>query len=80
MLVFFHILVPQEYWVLMESRIPLKLKLGGTRIVALSISYHEQGTGPHNTVRNMSGYRCESDCISRDPEFDSGPVPYFAGD
>ena len=32
----------QEYWVLMESRILLKLVLGGVRIVALSINSHEQ--------------------------------------
>ena len=32
----------QEYGVLTESRIPLKLVLGGVRIVALSISSHEQ--------------------------------------
>ena len=38
----FHILVLREYWVLMESRISLKPVLGGVRIVALSISSHEQ--------------------------------------
>ena len=32
----FHILVLQEYWVLAESRIPLKPVLGGVGIVALS--------------------------------------------
>ena len=37
---FFHILVLQEYWVLMENRIPLKLVLGSLRTVALSISSH----------------------------------------
>ena len=31
-----------EYWVLTESRIPLKSVLGGVRIVALSIGSHEQ--------------------------------------
>ena len=41
-LIFFHILVLQEYWVLTESRILLKPVLGGVRIVALSISSHEQ--------------------------------------
>ena len=40
-LIFFHILVIKEYWVLMESRILLKLVLGDMRIVALSISSHE---------------------------------------
>ena len=40
--IFFKILVLQEYWVLTESRIPLKLVLGGVRIVAPSISFHEQ--------------------------------------
>ena len=29
---------------------------------------------------NVSGNRCESDCRSRDREFDPGPVPYFRGD
>ena len=41
-LIFFHILVLQEYWVLTESRIPLKPVLGDVRIVAFSISSHEQ--------------------------------------
>ena len=41
-LIFFHILVLQEYWVLTESRIPLKPVLGGVRIVAFPISFHEQ--------------------------------------
>ena len=52
-LVLFHILVLQKYWVLTESRIPLywvlaesriplKPVLGGMRIVAISISSHEQ--------------------------------------
>ena len=38
----FHILVLLKYWVLMESRIPLKPMLGGVRNVALFISSHEQ--------------------------------------
>ena len=33
---------PSEYWVLMESRIPLKPVLGGVRIVEHFISSHEQ--------------------------------------
>ena len=33
---------PSGYWVLMESRIPLKPMLGGVRIMALSISSREQ--------------------------------------
>ena len=37
----FHILVLPEYWVLTESRIPLKTALGGMRIVELSIISHE---------------------------------------
>ena len=41
-LIFFHILVLQEYWVLTESRIPLKAVLRGMRIVALSISSHNR--------------------------------------
>ena len=42
MLIFFHILVLQEYWVLTESRILLKPVLGGLRNVALSNNSHEQ--------------------------------------
>ena len=38
----FHVLVLQEYWGPTESRIPLKPVPGGVRIVALSISSHEQ--------------------------------------
>ena len=38
----FHILVLRGYWVLTESRIPLKPVLGDIRIIALSISSHEQ--------------------------------------
>ena len=41
-LIFFHNLVFQEYWVLTESRIPIKPMLRGVRIVAISISSHEQ--------------------------------------
>ena len=40
--IFLHILVLQEYWVMAESRIPLKPVLGSMRILALSISPHEQ--------------------------------------
>ena len=36
--------------------------------------------GPRSAVSNVSGNRCESDCISRGREFDPGPVPYFRGD
>ena len=31
-------------------------------------------------VSNVSGNRCESDCRSRDREFDPDPVPYFCED
>ena len=41
-LIFYHIRVLQEYWVLTDSRIPLKPVLGGVRIVAFSISSHVQ--------------------------------------
>ena len=37
-------------------------------------------TGPRSAVGNVFGNRCESDCRSRDREFDPGPVPYFRGD
>ena len=36
-----------------------------------------KGTGPRSAVSNVSGNRCQSDCRSRGPEFDPGPVPYF---
>ena len=32
-----------------------------------------------NTVGNVSGNRCESDCRSKDGEFDPGLAPYFRG-
>ena len=41
-LIVFHILVLQEYQVLVKSRIPLKPVLRGIRIAALSISSHDQ--------------------------------------
>ena len=41
-LLFFYILVLQEYWVLTESRVLLKPVLGGVRVFALSISSHKQ--------------------------------------
>ena len=37
-------------------------------------------TGPHSTVANVPGNRCESDCRSRGREFDPSQVPYFRGD
>ena len=37
-------------------------------------------TGPRSIVGNVSDFRLVSDCRSRDPEFDPGPVPYFYGD
>ena len=37
-------------------------------------------TGPPSVVRNVSDYRCSSDCRSRGREFDPGLVPYFRGD
>ena len=33
-----------------------------------------------SSVGNVSGYRCVSECRSRDRDFDPGPVPYFCGD
>ena len=42
MLVFLNILFLHEYWVLAESRIFLKLVVGGVRIVAFSIKSHNQ--------------------------------------
>ena len=41
-LIFYHILIIPEHWVLPKSRIPAQLVLGGVRIVAPSISSHEQ--------------------------------------
>ena len=65
MLTFFHILVLQEYWVLKESRIPLKPVLGGVRIVALSISSQEQ------TQENESAVflHCRFSLFLKDPFF-----------
>ena len=33
--------------------------------------------GPRSAVSNVSSNRCESDCRSRDCEFEPSPVPYF---
>ena len=49
-LIFFHILVLQEYCVLTESGIPLKPVLGGVKIDALSICSHEQTKKPEFAV------------------------------
>ena len=52
-------------------------------VISLKISFvcsKDKNTGPRSAVRNMSGYRCVSDCRSRGREFDPGPVPYFRGD
>ena len=46
----------------------------------LNLTWSEIHTGPRSAVRNVSGYRCVSDCKSRGREFDPGPVPYFRGD
>ena len=47
---FFHILVFWEYWFLTKSRITLMPVLGGVRIVALSISSHEQTNKTESVV------------------------------
>ena len=41
-LIFFHVLVLQEYWILAEDRIPLKLVLECVRVVVFSINSYEQ--------------------------------------
>ena len=41
-------------------------------------NYNKHWTN-NSAVGNVSGNRCESGCISRDREFDPGPVPYFRG-
>ena len=41
-LIFSHILVLQEYWVLTEGRMPLGLVMGVLGVVALSIGSREQ--------------------------------------
>ena len=38
----FHILVLHDYWVLMESRVPLMPVLEGVRLFARCISSHEE--------------------------------------
>ena len=50
----FTILVLQEYWVLTESRILLKPVLGEVRIIALSISSHEQTRVPTEIQKQNS--------------------------
>ena len=47
----------------------------------VKVMYHlMSSTGQRRAVGNTSDYRCESDCKSRDREFDPGQVPYFCGD
>ena len=55
MLVFFHMLVLQEYWLLTEIRIPLKLVVKYLRIVALFISSHEQTKKTSMLFSNIIG-------------------------
>ena len=52
----FHVLVLQEYWVLIESRLPQKPVLGVVRIVAFSINSHEQTQKPSLLIFNIVGF------------------------
>ena len=49
----FHVLVLQEYWVLTESRIPLKLVLRGVRIVAFSYRLKKTKYAVSNIVGSL---------------------------
>ena len=51
-----------------------------TKNIIISFLTLDFTTGPRTAVGNVSGNRCESDCRSRDCEFDPSPVPYFCGD
>ena len=53
---------------------PGKLNIKRLEPGILCISLQIVFTGLRSAVGNMS------DCRSRDPEFDPGPVPYFRGD
>ena len=57
----------------------IKLILHGNHLQANGL-HVTSGTGLPSAVGNVSGNRCESDCRSRGPEFNPGPVPYFCGD
>ena len=65
MLIFFHILVLQEYWVLTESRIPLKPVLGGVIIVALPLVHMNR---LNKTESDVSLY-CKFFLLLKDPFF-----------
>ena len=62
-----------------QANIPTYLEPNHNLPIHLTPS-HPPRTGPRSAVGNVSGYRCVSDCRSRDCEFDPGPVPYFRGD
>ena len=66
MLIFFHILVLQEYWVLTESRIPLKTVIGDVRIVALSISCSNEQT---KKCESAVFLYCRFSLVLKDPFF-----------
>ena len=61
----FHILVLQEYWVLTESRVPLKPVLGDVRIVALSIRSQNR----LNKTKSAVFLYCRFSLFLKDPFF-----------
>ena len=62
-----------------EETALLRAVWSGSILLAIEGTIIKQ-TGPRSAVGNVSGYRCVSDCRSRDPEFNPGPIPYFRGD
>ena len=55
---------------------PLKCKNGNSILIpSLCLD-----AGPLRAVDNLSDCRDMSECISKGPEFDPGPVTYFCGD
>ena len=64
-LIFFHILVLQEYWVLMEIRILLKPVLGDVRIVALPLVLMNR----LNKTESAVFLYCRFSLILKDPFF-----------
>ena len=68
---FFHILVIQEYWVQRNSRMLFKPVLRGIRIVALSLSSHDQRL---NKIDSTVLLYCRSSIFLKDPFF-----PYYLG-
>ena len=52
----------------------MKNNFGFFSSLELSVLSLKAQTGPRSAVGNVSGYKCEADCISRGREFDPGPI------